>query len=75
MKTLQQEKSLIPKLCEYCHGELQKNRRLLTKTKFHQFIARVANQSETKSHISSCATAKSHIIHTSTHEHHPIFPH
>jgi len=32
-------------------------------------IAGVANQSETTSHISYCATAKSHIIHMDTHEH------
>ena len=32
----------------------------------------VANQSETKSHIFYCVTAKSHIIHMGTHEHHPI---
>jgi len=31
-----------------------------------------ANQSETKSDISYCVTAKSHIIHIGTHEHHPI---
>jgi len=35
----------------------------------------VANQSNTKSHISYCVTAKSHIIHTGTHEHQPSFPH
>ena len=33
----------------------------------------VANQSEIKSHISHCVTAKSHVIHTGAHEHHPIF--
>ena len=32
----------------------------------------VANQSETNGHISYCVTAKSHIIHVGTHEHHPI---
>ena len=32
----------------------------------------VANQLETKSHISYCVTAKSHIIHIGTHEHRPI---
>jgi len=32
----------------------------------------VAKQSETSSHISYCVTAKSHTIHVSTHEHHPI---
>jgi len=37
-------------------------------------IAGVANQSETKNHISYCVTTKSQIIHThmGTHEHHPI---
>jgi len=33
---------------------------------------RVVNQSEIKSHISYCVTAKSHIKHMGTHEHHPI---
>jgi len=33
----------------------------------------MANQSETKSHISYCVTAESHIMHMGTHEHHPIF--
>jgi len=32
----------------------------------------VDNQSEAKSHISYCVTAKSPTIHTGTHEHHPI---
>jgi len=32
----------------------------------------VANQSETKSRIYYCVTAKSYIIHMDTHEHHPI---
>jgi len=36
------------------------------------FMTGVANQSETKSHIFYCVTAKSHIIHMGTHEHHPI---
>jgi len=36
------------------------------------YITGVANQSETKSHISYCVTAKSHIIHMDTHEHNPI---
>jgi len=36
------------------------------------YIPGVANQSETKSHISYCVTAKSQIIHMGTHEHHPI---
>jgi len=31
----------------------------------------MANQSETNNHISFCVTAKSHIIHVGTHEHHP----
>jgi len=35
-------------------------------------IAGVAKQSETKSYISYCATAKSHIIHMGTHEHKTI---
>jgi len=36
-------------------------------------IAGVANQSETKSHISCyCDIAKSHIIHMGTHEHNPV---
>jgi len=35
----------------------------------------VANQSESKSHISYCVTAKSHTIHVSTHEHHPSLSH
>jgi len=37
------------------------------------YMPGVANQSKTKSHISYCATAKSHIIHIGTHENHPIF--
>jgi len=32
----------------------------------------VVNQSQTNSYISYCVTAKSHIIHVGTHEHHPI---
>jgi len=36
-------------------------------------IAGVANQSETKSHISYCVTAKSHIIHMGAHEEHNPF--
>jgi len=32
----------------------------------------VANQSETNNHISDCVTAKSHMIHMGTQEHHPI---
>jgi len=37
-------------------------------------IAGVANQLETKSRISYCVTAKSHIIHMGAHEeHNPIF--
>jgi len=35
-------------------------------------IPGVANQSETTNHISYCVTAKSHITHMDTHEHHPI---
>jgi len=35
-------------------------------------IAGVANRSETKSHVSYCVTAKSHIIHKGTYEHNPI---
>jgi len=35
-------------------------------------MAGVANQSETNSHISYCVTAKSHIVHVGTREHHPI---
>jgi len=32
----------------------------------------MADQSDTKSQISYCVTASSHIIHTGTHEHHSI---
>jgi len=39
---------------------------------FDQFV--VVNQSKTNSHISYCVTAKSHIIHMDTHEHHLISP-
>jgi len=36
-------------------------------------IAGVDNQSETRSHVSYCVTAKSHIIHMGAHEdHNPI---
>jgi len=35
-------------------------------------ITGMANQSETMRHISYCVTAKSHITHMGTHEHHPI---
>jgi len=38
-------------------------------------IAGVANQSETKSHISYCVTAKSLIIHMGAHEQMPFLPH
>ena len=38
------------------------------------FAAKV-NQSETKNFISYCVTAKSHIIHMGTHEHHPSLSH
>ena len=34
------------------------------------YMEGVANESETKSHISYCVTAKSRIIHMGTHEHH-----
>jgi len=34
--------------------------------------AGVANQSDSKSHISYCVTAKSHIVHMGTHEHNAI---
>jgi len=34
--------------------------------------AGVTNQSKTKSYISYCITAKNHIIHMGTHEHHHI---
>jgi len=32
----------------------------------------MANQSETNNHIPDCVTAKSHIIHVGTYEHHSI---
>jgi len=35
-------------------------------------VAGAANQSETRNHISHCDTAKSHIKHMGTYEHHPI---
>jgi len=39
-------------------------------------VAGVANQSDTKSHISYCITAKNHIIHMmGTHERNPSLPH
>jgi len=44
------------------------------KTVFYFSVPGVANQSETKSHISYCVTAKSHIIHMGAHEHHLISP-
>jgi len=41
---------------------------------FYSSVPGVVNQSETNSHISYCVTAKSHIIHMDTHEHHLISP-
>jgi len=50
---------------------------LFEQKSIYQFESRqitgVVNRAETTSHISYCVTAKSHIIHMGTHEHHPIY--